>query len=41
MVNQDFVNRLVSLVKHGLITVDDIKIQEYKDAVHTILFPVV
>lgn len=37
MVNQDFVNRLVSLVRQGLITVDDIKVQEYKDAVNTAL----
>lgn len=37
MVNQDFVNRLVSLVKQGLIAVDDIKIQEYKDVVQASL----
>jgi hypothetical protein len=37
MVNQDFVNRLVSLVKQGLITVNDIKLQEYKDAVNAAL----
>ncbi len=40
MVNQDFVNRLVGLIKQGLITEDDIKIQEYKDAVHAILNPI-
>lgn len=39
MVNQDFVNRLVSLVRQELITVDDIKIQAYKDAVNTIINP--
>lgn len=33
MVNQDFVSRLVNLIKQSLITVDDIKIQDYKDAV--------
>jgi len=33
MVNQTYVDKLVSLIKQGIITVDDIKIQEYKDAV--------
>lgn len=37
MINQDFVNRLVSLIKQGLITIDDIKVQEYKDAVQAII----
>lgn len=37
MINQDFVNRLVSLVKQGLIALDDIKVQEYKDAVQAII----
>ncbi|WP_434511206.1 hypothetical protein [Desulfitobacterium sp. AusDCA] len=39
MVNQDYVDRSVGLVKQGLITVDDIKIQAYKDAVNTIINP--
>lgn len=41
MVNQDYVNWLVNFIKNGTIniktgqpfTLDDIKIQEYKDAV--------
>ena len=39
MINQVYVDKLVSLIKQGLITVDDIKIQEYKDAVNAILNP--
>jgi hypothetical protein len=38
-VNQVYVDKLVSLIKQGLITVDDIKVQEYKDAVNAILNP--
>lgn len=38
-VNQVYVDKLVSLIKQGLITVDDIKVQEYKDAVNVILNP--
>lgn len=33
MINQDFVNRLISLIKQGLITVNDIKNADYKTAV--------
>lgn len=37
MLNQDYVNRLVVLIKRGLISIDSIKIQEYKDAVQSII----
>jgi hypothetical protein len=32
MVNQDLLNRLLSLIKQGLITVDNIVNQDYKAA---------
>lgn len=40
-VNQIYVDKLVSLIKQGIITIDDIKIQEYKDAVNAIILLVV
>lgn len=36
-VNQIYVDKLVSLIEQGIITIDDIKIQEYKDALNAIL----
>lgn len=32
MVNEDLLNRLVSLIKQGIITVDDVKDTNYKTA---------
>ena len=32
MINQIYVDKLISLIRQGLITIDDIKVQEYKDA---------
>lgn len=37
MVNQDLLNRLVSLIKQGLITIDDVKDVNYKTAAQTVL----
>jgi len=37
MVNQVYVDKLVSLIKQGVIVINDIKIQEYKDAVQAAL----
>ena len=37
MINIDYLNRLISLVKQGLITIENIKIQEYKDAANKVL----
>lgn len=39
MINQVYVEKLISLIRQRLIKVDDIKIQEYKDAVNAILNP--
>lgn len=39
MINQTYLEKLVSLIKQGIITEDDIKVQEYKDAVHAKLNP--
>lgn len=35
MVNTDLFNRLMSLVRQNIVTCNDIKLQEYKDAVVT------
>lgn len=35
MINVLYVRKLVNLIKQGIITLDDIKVQEYKDAVQT------
>lgn len=35
MVNTDLFNRLMSLVRQNIVTCNDIKLQEYKDAVIT------
>jgi len=37
MVNQIYVDKLVSLIRQGIITIDDIKIQDYKDAVQAVM----
>ncbi|MEY8001216.1 hypothetical protein AB8U03_13625 [Clostridium sp. Mt-5] len=37
MVNQDLLNRLISLIKQNIITVDDIINIDYKTAVQTAL----
>jgi|LSQX01.2.fsa_nt_gb hypothetical protein len=39
MVNQVYVEKLVSLIKQGIITEANIKVQEYKDAVNTVINP--
>lgn len=39
MPNPVFVEKLLSLIGQGIITVNDIKVQEYKDAVNAILNP--
>lgn len=39
MVNPVYLDKLISLIKQGIITEDDIKVQGYKDAVHAILNP--
>lgn len=33
MVSEDLLNRLISLIKQGIVTYSQIKLQEYKDAV--------
>lgn len=33
MINELYIEKLVNLIKQGIVTIDDIKIQEYKEAV--------
>jgi len=35
MINELYINKLISLIKKGLITLDDIKVEEYKIEIQT------
>lgn len=37
MINQIFVGKLINLIKQGVLSVKDIKIQEYRVAVESII----
>lgn len=40
MLNQIYVDKLISLIKQGLLIEDDIKNADYKNAVHNVLNPI-